>query len=144
MTKWKSLDLPRQSLELFYKAINAFGQHWYIKISPQCVGPLITSRLLNQRESISLRVSSPLEKYRETSRASNTWEETSSTRSALERRACSKAKNQLSITLWPINTDNSFKFMFERKYHYERKEVATVAWPRIKKWNLYFFIYPRQ
>ena len=49
-----------------------------------------------------------------------------STRSALERRACSKAKNQWSITLWPINTDNSFKFMFKKKHHYERTEVATV------------------
>ena len=50
-----------------------------------------------------------------------------STRSALERRTCSKAKNELSITLWPVNTDNSFKFMFKKKHRYERKEVATVA-----------------
>lgn len=147
MTEWKSLDLPRQSLELFYKAINAVGQHWYIKISPQCVGPLITSRLLNQRESISLPASSPLGKYRETSRASNAWEETSSRAARLARHSKGELAQRPKINcqlLWPINTDNSFKFMFKKKHRYERKEVATVAWPTIKKWNLYFFIYPRQ
>ena len=35
-------------------------------------------------------------------------------------------KSMVSYT-WPINTDNSFKFMLKKKHYYKRKEVATVA-----------------